>query len=159
MNTQKLSFENINHNKEERKKLLKYIEQNLSQHQVITNQTSYYYDKLLEIENVLQIAEIYNAEKGNAYKVKHLLNMLRLLQEFDHTQSISFRKLDNDYNLYVSWVKRTTSMFEQARCQFKVSKIVKKLKKLKEKERAAEELSQLQYEFLKSLFANKVSIE
>ena len=143
MNMQKLSVENINHNKDERKKLLHYIDQNLSQHQVITNQTAYYYDKLMEIENVLQIAEIYMQEKGNSYKVKHLLNRLRLLQGFHHTQSISFRKLDNDYNLYVSWARRTTNMFEQARCQFKVSKILKRLKKFKEEERAAESLSQL----------------
>lgn len=53
MNSQKLSHDNINHNKEERKKLLKYIDSHIKSHQVITNQTSYYYDKLIEIENVL----------------------------------------------------------------------------------------------------------
>ena len=53
MDNQKLSHENINHNKEERKKLLKFIDANLKNHQVTTNQTAYYYDKLVEIENVL----------------------------------------------------------------------------------------------------------
>ena len=88
-----------------------------------------------------------------------MLNRLRLLQTFDHTQSQSYRKLENDYDQYQNWAKKIMMMVKQAKCPLRQQKILKKLKSFKEREASADGLSQLQYDFLKGLFSNKASLE
>jgi len=50
-------------------------------------------------------------------------------------------------------------MIKDAHCKLSVSKIKQKLKDFQGREMASKALSELHYEFLKTLFQNKISVE
>ena len=50
-------------------------------------------------------------------------------------------------------------MIKEAKCRVNINKIKLRLKTFKGKERNSKELSQLHYDYLKSLFQNKLSVE
>jgi len=124
----------------------------LSSHKIITSDTEVYYDKLQEATSFEQIGSIYSKTSISSSKVKALLLQLRNSPSFEHTYSQSYRKLDFDYSQYQQWESKTLSMIKDAHCKLSVSKIKQKLKDFQGREMASKALSELHYEFLKTLF-------
>lgn len=150
--------QNIAYNNQEKSKLQEFLKTKLKHHSLITNETILFYDKYQEAESFDQIANIYSSQIADSAKVNVLLQQLRLSPSFDHTQSQSFRKLDHDFALFISWEQKYTQMMKDSACELKSTKILKRLKEFKGRARESEEISQIQFEFMKSLFQNKIHI-
>ena len=154
-----LNEQNINFNKQEKAKLLTFMGNHLKTHKIITDDTVLYYNKFQEALSYERISEIYVKANVNASEVKTLLVQLRNSPSFEHSQSQSFRKLDFDYSQYNKWEQKTREMVQNSQPKISGAKVMQQLKDFKGRTRESEELSTLRYDFLKSLFTNKMSIE
>lgn len=141
--------DNIKANWEEKQKVQKYISDNLHKHQIITNKTCDVYSKFIEAENLEKIANVYEGDQASASSIKSLINQLRKLPTFDHTQSMSFRKLEYDYSIYLKWENKVVKMVNESKCRFDTVKIHKDIKKIEMFDLTPKGQAQSKYEFMK----------
>lgn len=111
----------------------------------------------MEAYNLQKIAEVYKGDKASARVVKNLILSLRSLPNFSCTQSLSFRKLDADHDVFLKWEDKILKMVKDSSCKYSESQIHQEFKKLIPSEMTPKGLSQIRFDFLKTLFQNKTN--
>ena len=102
----------------------------LKPHQIISSKTQAYYDQYLEAYNLQKIAEVYKSDHASARVIKNLILSLRSLPNFSCTQSLSFRKLDADHDVFLKWEDKIIKLVKDSSCKFSENQIHNEFKKL-----------------------------
>jgi len=101
--TMELALDQIESNLLNKEKLVTFVTEEMRNHKIITSRTSPYYDGLQEVQMFLKIAHIYKQQQADSTEVDVFIRQMRMLPSFHHAQSISYQKLEQDYQRSLQW--------------------------------------------------------